>query len=159
MNNNNVTYIKILAIFHFIVAGFALLYALFLLIYVIMGAAIWSGGGGFLDGGMYNNDLYGNGMMYPNEFPLRMFGMMITLIPAIFMVLILGFSTCLVIAGVSLLKKKNYIFCMVMAGVACLFIIFGTILGVFTLIVLAQPSSKELFQKKVPPMPVMENPS
>jgi len=34
---------------------------------------------------------------------------------------------------------------MVIAGIECLFMPFGTVLGVFTLVVLVRPSVKELF--------------
>jgi hypothetical protein len=159
-NNTNASYLKILGIFHFIVAAMALFYALVMLIYMVMGLAMMAGGG-FLDSGINSGNLFGN--LYGNEeaFPAAMFGMMFTIIPGIYFFFIMAFVVCMVIAGVSLLKKKNYYFCMVMAGISCLFVIFGTILGVFTLIVLAQPASKELFTKKgVPPaLPVTEAPS
>jgi len=36
-------------------------------------------------------------------------------------------------------------FCVVMAGIACMFMPFGTVLGVFTLVVLTKPVVRELF--------------
>jgi hypothetical protein len=41
--------------------------------------------------------------------------------------------------------SEEYTFCLVMAGVACMFMPFGTVLGVFTIIVLLRDSVKELF--------------
>jgi hypothetical protein len=37
-------------------------------------------------------------------------------------------------------------FCLVMASITCMFMPFGTVLGVFTLIVLMRPSVKPLFE-------------
>jgi len=42
-------------------------------------------------------------------------------------------------------------FCLVMAGVECIFTPFGTVLGVLTIIVLVRPSVKELFMPR--PLP------
>ncbi len=42
-------------------------------------------------------------------------------------------------------------FCLVMACVACLFMPFGTVLGVFTIIVLARPSVQTLFSRPAVP--------
>jgi hypothetical protein len=53
---------------------------------------------------------------------------------------------CVVIAGVSLSHRKRYTFCLVVAGLeAVLCMPFGTILGVFTIIVLLRPGVKTLF--------------
>ena len=37
-------------------------------------------------------------------------------------------------------------YCLVMAGIECLFMPFGTVLGVFTIIVLMRESVKEMFK-------------
>jgi hypothetical protein len=42
------------------------------------------------------------------------------------------------------------VFCLVVAGVSCLFMPFGTILGVLSLIVLNRPSVKLLFSAQEP---------
>jgi len=56
-----------------------------------------------------------------------------------------AFAILLIIAGRFLSKRKHYMFCLIMAAVGCIFMPFGTVLGVFTIIVLMQPSVKELF--------------
>jgi hypothetical protein len=57
-----------------------------------------------------------------------------------------GFAACLVLAGRSLRDRRRYLFCLVMAGLMCVLCNpLGTILGVFTIIVLVRPSVKELF--------------
>ncbi len=53
-------------------------------------------------------------------------------------------------AGMSLLQNKRWTFCFVMAILLCLNPPLGTILGVFTIVVLNRPSVKELFGRNEP---------
>ncbi len=56
-------------------------------------------------------------------------------------------------AGRSLSERRRRIFCMVLAGVLCLSLPFGTVLGVCTIMVLNRPSVKELFDRTgAPPL-------
>lgn len=50
------------------------------------------------------------------------------------------------LAGRRLKRRQGYTFCIVVAGIACLFMPVGTALGVFTLVVLMRPSVRDLFQ-------------
>ena len=50
------------------------------------------------------------------------------------------------LAGWWLAKRKHYWFCFVVACLACAFSPLGTVLGVFTIIVLLRPSVKALFE-------------
>jgi hypothetical protein len=83
-------------------------------------------------------------------FPFWMFGLMFTLIPAAIIFFGLVFSAFIATAGYFLAKRKNHMFCLVMAGVSCIFMPFGTVLGVFSIIVLSRPSVKELFSAAKP---------
>jgi len=49
------------------------------------------------------------------------------------------------LAGRYLSRNKHYTFALVMACIECLFIPFGTILGVFTIIALSRESVRTLF--------------
>jgi len=53
-------------------------------------------------------------------------------------------------AGRSIRRRRRHTFCIVVAGVSCLFMPFGTILGVLSLIVLNRPSVKLLFEAQSP---------
>ena len=61
--------------------------------------------------------------------------------------MIVGWSiaACIIAAGRFLAKRRHYMFCLVMAGIECLFMPFGTVLGVFTIIVLIREGVKEMF--------------
>jgi hypothetical protein len=48
--------------------------------------------------------------------------------------------------GRFLAHRKYYMFCIVMAAVECLFMPFGTVLAVFTLVVLLRESVKRMFE-------------
>jgi hypothetical protein len=51
----------------------------------------------------------------------------------------------MIIAGRLLQRQRGYNFCVFVAAVSCIQMPLGTVLGVFTLIVLLRPSVKELF--------------
>lgn len=57
----------------------------------------------------------------------------------------LTFAACVALAGRKLHSRTGYIFCMIIAGIECLFMPIGTLLGIFTLLVLLRPTVKALF--------------
>ena len=136
--NQDLDQIKILAIFHFIVAAIAGVFACFPIFHLMMGISM-------LTGSFFSGET-------PTDmpFPFSMFGLMFTLIPAAIILLGWAFAISLAISGYFLIKKQNYLFCMIMAGISCIFTPFGTVLGVFTIVVLMRPSVKELFSYAVP---------
>jgi len=54
-------------------------------------------------------------------------------------------AVLMIIAGRFLAKRRHHTFCIVVAAIACLFMPFGTILGVFTLVVLMRDSVRLQF--------------
>ena len=73
------------------------------------------------------------------------FGWLFIVLAGTMMILGFALAICIFLAGRSLACRRHYMFCLVAAGVECTFMPFGTILGVFTIIVLQKPSVKELF--------------
>ena len=67
--------------------------------------------------------------------PLFM-GWMFVIMGTVFILVGWSMAVCIIIAGRKLKRRKNRIFCMVVAGIECMFMPFGTVLGVFTLIAL-----------------------
>jgi hypothetical protein len=126
--------IKILSIFHYVVAGIAALIASIPIIHLTIGIAILTG------------SLFPAGATTDPDFPFLLFGGIFTLIPAAIIFCGWAFAVCLALAGIFLGRKQRYMFCLVMAGIACIFTPFGTVLGVFTIIVLTRPSVKALFE-------------
>lgn len=130
---DDIQHLNILSIFHYVVAGISTLFSLFPIFHLTMGISMLAGG--FLSPGAEAEA----------PFPFWLFGLMFTLIPAAIIFFGLVFSGFIAAAGYFLAKRKNHTFCLVMAGVSCIFTPFGTVLGVFSIIVLSRPSVKELF--------------
>jgi hypothetical protein len=61
--------------------------------------------------------------------------------------LIEAMTACTLLAGYNLSRKKRYLFCFFIACIYCIQIPLGTILGVFTIVVLARPGVRELFDR------------
>lgn len=131
--NQDQDQIKILAIFHFVVAAIAGLFACFPIFHLLMGISMLTGG------------FFPEGAPPNAPFPFGLFGLMFTLIPAGMIFFGWLFAIALAVSGYFLLRKRSYLYCLVMAGVSCVFTPFGTVLGIFTIVVLMRPSVKELF--------------
>ncbi len=60
---------------------------------------------------------------------------------------LMGWATSVLIflAGRYLKRRRNYMFCLIVAGITCLWMPFGTVLGVFTFVVMLRPSVKGMF--------------
>lgn len=134
--NDDLQHIQILSIFHFIVAGIAALFSCFPILHLMVGISMLTGG------------IFGEpGYVQSEPFPFALFGLVFTLIPAAIILSGWAFAICLALAGYFLIKKQHYTFCLVMAGISCIFTPFGTVLGIFTIIVLMRTSVKALFNQ------------
>ena len=80
-----------------------------------------------------------------DEVPLTIVGMMFVIIPAIIIVVGSTVSLLIAISGRRLARGIGYDYCLVVAAVECIFFPIGTLLGVFTILVLMRPSVKEIF--------------
>ncbi|MDB6025781.1 MAG: hypothetical protein JWM68_2004 [Verrucomicrobiales bacterium] len=125
--------IKLLAVFHFVGAGLALLGIGFLFLHhmflskIMANPGIWKG--------------QANGP--PKEF-FEMFIWFYVLMGVWFVVS----SILNVISGLFLLNKQHRMFSLVVAGINCLHMPLGTILGVFTLIILMRDSVRSLYSEE-----------
>ncbi len=127
--NQDLQHLKLLSIFHYVVGGLLAVCSCFLLIYLAMGVAFVAAPPSPSAGAP------------PSEL-----GWFIIVFSTLGLLFGWTWAVCVMVAGWSLHRRKHYIFCIVMAGIVCLFQPFGTILGVFTLIVLLRPSVKQLFE-------------
>ena len=122
-------HLKLLSIFHYVAAGMAALVACIPFLHFFMGIALATGAFGDTD---------------PEARPV---GIVMALVALCFIVLGWVFAALVAIAGRNLSRRRNYTSCLVMAGVECNFMPVGTVLGVFTIIVLVRDSVKEMFGK------------
>lgn len=132
--NEDERHLNLLVIFHYVVAGLVALFSCFFIIHLVIGIiAIVS-----------PQVMKGSNGSLPPPF----FGWLFALIGGFAILLGWAFAICLIIAGRFLARRKRYLFCMVMAAMSCMCMPFGTILGIFTIIVLQRPSVKEQFKQR-----------
>jgi hypothetical protein len=77
--------------------------------------------------------------------PLPFVGEMFVAIAIISMTVCWTIAACIIATGRFLAKRRHYTFCLGTAGVECIFMPFGTVLGVFTIIVLVRESVRAMF--------------
>ena len=124
-------HLSLLAIFHYVLAGLAALLSFFALFYAVIG--------GFL--------VYAAQHPSPNnqEPPPAFLGWIFIAVGAVLFLAGIIIALCILIAGRCLSRRKGYSFALVIACIECLFVPFGTILGVFTIIALSREPVKTLF--------------
>ncbi len=130
--NHDKEHLRLLAIFHYVVAGLAALFSFFPLLYTTVGAI-------FIFAARHGTPKPGE------QLPPEFLGWIFVVLGLLLFLLGVAMAICILIAGRCLSRRKHYTFALVMACIECLFIPFGTILGVFTIIALSRESVKELF--------------
>ena len=130
--NQDKEHLRLLAIFHYIVAGLAALFSFFPLLYTTIGAIFIF--------------VARHGTPKPGEdLPPEFLGWIFVGLGSFLLLLGIAMAICILLAGRCLSRNKHYTFALVMACIECLFIPFGTILGVFTIIALSRESVRTLF--------------
>ena len=123
-------HLRLLSIFHYVVGGLTGLFALFPIFHLIFGVFF---------------------ILAPEKFagkgepPPAFLGWLFVIFGVVFITIGWTFAALILTAGRFLARRKHYLFCLTMAGVECLFMPFGTVLGVFTIIVLIREPVKQLF--------------
>src|SRR5207247_10057292 len=87
------------------------------------------------------------------ELPPEFLGWIFAVLGSVLFVMGIAMAICILIAGRCLSRPRCYSFALVMACVECLFIPFGTILGVFTIVALSRLSVKGLFSAATSEVP------
>jgi hypothetical protein len=122
-------HLDLLGVFHFVVGGIIGLCGCLPIIHLVIGIAM-------LTGAIDKN-------------APAFVGIMFVIIALICITMSWTLAACMIVAGLKLRQHAGYTFCLVIAAVECLFMPFGTVLGVFTIIVLVRPYVKELFGAQV----------
>jgi hypothetical protein len=121
--------LDLLAIFHYIVGGVTALFACIPLIHVAIGLFF----------------VFGD---FSQEAPPPFLGWIFVLVGGIVIALGLAASILIIISGRKLKRRRSRVFCLVVAGLECLIMPYGTILGVFTIVTLTKDSVKRLFDRE-----------
>src|ERR1700761_8818665 len=75
----------------------------------------------------------------------------ISILLAILLGLACIYTVCMFLAGYWLPRFRNKVFIQIIGALNCLAIPYGTVLGIFTLMVLQRPSAKQFFAAGTPP--------
>jgi hypothetical protein len=132
--NRDAEHLKLLSIFHYVMGGIQAFFGCFGFLYVIMGL-------------IFTVAPMPAGQGNP---PPKFMGVFFGIFGAGLVLIAWTIAGLVFYAGRSLALRKRHAFCMVIAALQCLWIPFGTVLGVFTLIVLMRPSVQALFQPGPP---------
>jgi hypothetical protein len=129
--NQDAEHLRLLSIFHYVVAAIGVLFCSFPLIHVVMGLVL-----------VFSPEAFDNNQGEP---PPPFLGWMFVAMGGTFVLAGWTFAALVFFAGLSLARRRRYMFCLVMAALECLWAPFGTVLGVFTIVVLMRESVKQLF--------------
>ncbi len=133
--DDDIRQLDLLATFHYVVAGIIALFGCFPIIHLVVGIGILMGSFGDQKGG-----------------PPIWFGFAFIAIALLLILMMWAMAIAVWLAGNRLKSRTNYMYCLVVAAIACTFVPFGTVLGVFTIIVLMRPTVKALFGVQSPPL-------
>ena len=123
-----VEYLKLASIFHYVVGALAMLVACIPFLHLFVGVGL------------------ATGAFDATEPPARAIGVVVAVIAVLFILSGWAFGVALIVAGRYLATYRHHTYCLVMAAVACIFMPFGTVLGVLTIILLMRPSVRSLFE-------------
>lgn len=118
MSNEDIQHLNLLSTLHYMAGAIAALVSCIPLIHLVWG---W-------------------GSPMPSEW-----GWIVLLMEAVFILLGFNMAICVMVAGWKLKRRTNRMFCMAVAGMECIFLPFGILLGGVTLVALNKASIKALF--------------
>jgi hypothetical protein len=132
-------HLRLLAVFHYIVAGIGALFACIPLLHVAMGVMM-----------LMTPEVFDSGKQGAPQFP-AFFGIFIIVFAGMFVLTGWAAAICTFISGLYLAKRRRRMFSFVMAALLCMFMPFGTVLGIFTIIVLSKESVQRLYEDAARP--------
>jgi hypothetical protein len=127
-------HLKMLSIFHFVLAGLALIGLGFLLLHFLVMHAVFA-----------NPDIWKNQKNPPPRETMEMLRSFMGIFYVFFGLMISTVGVLNLFCALFLRQRKHRTFSFVVAGVNCLQIPFGTVLGVFTIVVLSRQSVADMF--------------
>lgn len=133
--SNDERHLDLLAIFHYVVGGITMLFGCIPIVHLVVGILMLTGA---LDDGR-------------GQPPPPVVGLIFIIMAVIAILLMWTLGLCIILAGRRLKGRRSYTFCFIVAAIGCVFMPFGTVLGVFTIIVLSRPTVKALFDQPASP--------
>ena len=133
---NDEEHLNLLSIFNYVFGGLTILGSFLPLIYVVMGLFFVFGGSEWLGG--------------TEGLETAFMGWAFAAIGLTAFAFVLGAAICCILSGLYISKRKNYLFSFILACIQCAFTPFGTILGVFTIVVLTKDNVREMYSRNQP---------
>ncbi len=127
--------LRLLSIFHYVVAGITAVLSLVPVFHLVIGLALVTG--------RFGTPAPGEAMPFGPE----LFGWLFVALAAVMITAGLALAGFMVHAGRCIARRRRHTLCLVVAGVSCMLMPLGTVLGVFTLVVLTRPQVRALFQE------------
>ena len=125
-------HLNLLSIFHYIVGGLIAFFSCAPFFHISIGIAMLCGA---FDG---------------EDAPPKFLGWFLIIFPSLFILIGWTLSVLIIAVGRKLKRRVSRTFCLVIAGIECILMPFGTVLGVFTIVVLMKESVQKLFTAKTP---------
>ncbi|WP_044891712.1 hypothetical protein [Opitutus terrae] len=125
-------HLRLLAVFHYVVAGIGAVFACFPLIHVAIGVMMVTSSG-FM------------GEAAKGTPPPPGFGYLFIAIGGTLVLIGWAAALCTFLSGRFLARRQHRMFSFVMGAILCAFMPFGTVLGIFTIIVLSRESVQRLY--------------
>ena len=132
--------LRLLSIFHYVAGGLIAVFSSIFIFHIVLGARMLAE-----PAGLFAPQSMSDGADFPGGPPSLGY----VFLGAGSVALLVGWTTALltVLAGRSLAQRRRHVFCTVVAALSCLWMPFGTLLGVFTLVVLTKPQVKAMFKR------------
>jgi hypothetical protein len=131
-------HLRLLTIFYYVYAGLAAFFGCIPLIHLTIGIFL-----------LENPSFFGDAKNGP---PPALIGYIFAIVGGLLVLIGWTLAVCSFLVARYLKRRKHYLFCLIVSGVNCLQVPFGTALGVFSLIVLLRPQVKAMFVQP-PPFP------
>lgn len=131
--NQDEYHLKLLSVFHYVVGALLGLFSLFPVFHLIFGLFF-----------IFAPEKFAGNQSPPPPF----LGWFFVIFALVFITIGVSLALCVLASGRFLAQRKHHLFCLIVGGIECLFMPLGTVLGVFTLIVLMREPVKLLFAAK-----------
>lgn len=133
-------YLQLLTIFHYVAAGVTALFGCVPIFHLGVGLSL-------LFGGAFSEAAQGTG----DTVLMTLLALLFTLLPLALIVGLWGLALATAVSGYFIKTRQRRVFSIVVAAFNCIIFPIGTVLGVFTLVVLVRPSVVTLYQ----PVPML----
>jgi len=128
--NEDQKHLQLLSIFHYVVGGITALFSSMFIIHLVIGVMMLVAPEKFAENG---------------ETPPAFVGYLFAGMGGLAVLFGYVVAGCLIYSGRLIIRRQKHLFSFVTACVACMFMPFGTVLGIFTILVLSRESVKKLY--------------